>query len=91
MKIVRETTYDKAKVESCNQCHGTGTYVIPGYDHGHGWSRDELRIECPTCQGSGRVVVVSKGVKRVKSYTADEWPIVLRDPVRLCLPEENDD
>lgn len=73
MREVKTTTFNAKNIEQCKNCKGTGKIEQRGYDYGHGHAAEPHTIVCPTCDGEGRIIVHTKGVKSIIALIHDEW------------------
>lgn len=81
METVKQREYHNSHVEVCRNCRGVGKIVEKGYDHGHGWSRDEKTTTCEICGGTGKVLVENIGTIAIKSLAPDEWSRLKNDRI----------
>lgn len=73
MEQIKERHYKHSHIEICRNCGGTGKVVEPGYDYGHGHSRDERAYTCEICKGEGRVLVEIGVDTKIIALTSEEW------------------
>lgn len=65
MKATKEKTYDKTKIETCRNCHGSGRVKSK-------LAFIKYRSDCPICNGYGQIEKITDIKITIKPYNNKE-------------------